>query len=300
VIEDDRRTGSPGAMLDASDADDIAETIASVGWLAKGLVFVVIGLLAFELSRTSYGGRQADQRGALATIADVPAGRVLVAAVGCGLCLFALWQLWASVRRDSQGRFHWLKRVGWAGLGVVYGLLGVTGIRVAFATSPETVGSGSGAGQGSPTDELRTTPTELTTLLLEVPLGRFVVIAVGVAVGSVGAYQVVKGTTREFLEDIDTHDLDPWHRRFLVVVGAVGFTARALVLGVVGWLFVRAGWRHRPDEAAGLDQALRALADAPAGRVLLGCTALGLVAAGAYDMVTFRRKQLTEAEAARR
>jgi hypothetical protein len=40
-----------------------------VGWVAKGLLFVVIGLIGLDIARRGWSSEDADQRGALATIA---------------------------------------------------------------------------------------------------------------------------------------------------------------------------------------------------------------------------------------
>ncbi len=117
-------------------------------------------------------------------------------------------------------------------------------------------------------------------------------VVTGVGTLLVAAYHLQKGLRREFLDDIDTADLDPWQRVGLAGLGVSGFAARAVALGVVGALFLDAAIGRNPEEAAGLDDALRSLQDAPWGAALLTVTAVGLFCAGAYDMITFRRQRL--------
>lgn len=269
-----------------TDADDLAEKVTEYGWVAKGLLFMVIGLVALELARRGTSTSDADQVGALQQLTDAPAGRVLVFGVGVGLLLFASWQLWSAFRRESDDLLGVLKRIGWAGLSLTYGMIGFTGLQIALK-GPAARSDGGG--------ESATSPDGLAARLLGVPGGRLIVAAIGIGTLAVGVYHLRKGLKRDFLDDIDTSDLERWQCRALTVLGVAGFAARALLLGIAGYLFIVAAWRFDPDEAAGIDEALRTLAGAPFGRALLALCAVGVFAAGTYDMVTFRRQRLVDA-----
>ncbi len=271
------------------DAEEAARPALRYGWVAKGFLFVIIGALAVEISRQGFSRKDADQAGALATLADAPAGRILVGAVSVGLLLYAVWQVWAAVVQESDGVLHLLKRIGWVGLALVYGLLAVTGLQIALDG-----GSSSGGAAGSGSDQGPTSPTGLTARLFEVPGGRLLVAAVGIGTAVVGLYQLVKGAKGDFFDDIESDDLSGWHRLALRTMGTVGFAARALVLGIAGWLFVDAARRYDPERAAGIDQSLRILGTAPLGRVLLAVCGIGLAAAGLYDIITHRRQRIDE------
>lgn len=264
------------------EAEDSARLGLMLGWVAKGLLFFVIGGLAVELARRGYSQEDADQTGALAIIADAPAGRVLVFTVSVGLLLYAIWQTIAAFVQESDGLVHVLKRVGWVGLSLVYVLIAATGIEIAV----EGGGDASGGGGG------KATPSGLTRFLFDLPAGRFLVVAVGIGTIVVGLYQLQKGIRGAFLDDIETDDLDERSRRGLRTLGTVGFAARAALLGIAGWLFIEAARNYDPDRAAGIDDSLRTLAEVGPGRILLAVCGIGLAAAGAYDMITFRRQRL--------
>jgi hypothetical protein len=76
------------------------------------------------------------------------------------------------------------------------------------------------------------------------------------------------------------------------VLGIVGLFARAVVFGLVAWFLVKAAVEFDPDEAVGLDGALRKLADAPYGPLLLGVTAAGLVAYGLFCVAQARYRRV--------
>lgn len=275
---------SPGSPVDDASVDGWAERITRYGWIAKGLVFVLIGVLAVQLATQGYG-RDADKGGALAEVADTaPAGRWSVGAVGIGLLLFAAWQLWSAVRSEGTEPLQLAKRVGWFGLAAAYSLFGVTALQIAVSG-----GGGEAGDQQGPTS-----PTGLSERLFELPGGRIVVAGIGMGTMVVGLYHLVKGVRLDFFDDIETDDLSRHSRRALAALGLAGFVARATLLGIAGSLFVVASWQYDPDEAAGIDESLRTVASAPYGRILLVLCAVGIMAAGVYDAVTYRRRRLAE------
>lgn len=53
-------------------------------------------------------------------------------------------------------------------------------------------------------------------------------------------------------------------------------------------LIIIAGWAHDPEQAAGLDSALRTLGEQPFGSVLLIIVGIGLILYGAYSIARAR------------
>ena len=61
--------------------------LARLGYAVKGVVYLVIGILAVQLA-AGKGGKAIDQRGAIHTIYDQPFGRFLLVVVAIGLIGF--------------------------------------------------------------------------------------------------------------------------------------------------------------------------------------------------------------------
>lgn len=287
---------STPTSVDAEDAVDWIERITRFGWIGKGFVYLVVGVLAFRIAVQQWepsstgsgdGGTKANQQGALRSIADEPLGTVLLVALAAGLGIFTIWKLVQAFagRSGDVGPLNLAKRVGWAGLGIFYGALAWTAARLAF----ESPGSGSSSGGSSGGD---TSPQALTARFLDLPGGRLIVAAVGIGIIVIAGYHVRKGVTYDFIDDLETDDLDDEEERWLGRFGLGGFVARGVVLGLSGWFLIRAAVQFDPSDAVGLDGALRRLADLTHGRVILVAVSLGLVIAGAYDMATFRRQRM--------
>lgn len=245
------------------------EVLGRVGLVGYGLVHVLIGVLAVRVAVS--GGGQADQQGALNTLAGQPFGFGAIAVVIAGLVAFAVWQGVAA----STG-FRWAdrgdrvrKRIGAGAKTIAVLALAGVGVRVLVTGS-----SGSGSAG----------PQEATAGLLALPAGQVLVVVVGLVVLVIAGATAYSGITRNFSDDIDYSRLPDAIRRPVEVVGVLGHVARAIAFAVVGVLFGVAALRADPSQAGGLDSALRTLAAQPYGPVLLLVVALGFAAFGVFCM----------------
>ncbi len=240
---------------------------ARAGYAASGLVHVLIGVLAAQLALGSSEG-SADQSGAFAQIASTPFGALVLWVSVVAFVALGAWQAAAAVS-GAAGETSDRAKAG--GKAVMY--LALAGTAFAFARGG---GSSSGEQTSSTTGEL-----------MQATGGRLLVGAVGVAVVAVGGYHVYKGLAKTFLDDLQRLPAGTTGR-VARTAGIVGYAAKGVALGVVGVLFVVAAATADPQEASGLDGALHALREAPAGPVLLLLVAAGLVAFGGYCAVRSR------------
>lgn len=246
------------------------EALARAGFVVSGVLHIVLGWTA---GRVGWGsGGQADQSGALSTLASNPAGTILMWVIVIGLAALVLWQLTVAIgpRLGDSGVLDRVKAVGKA---VVYGAIAWTAAKFAMGS-----GSSSSSEQSS---------QDVTATLMEAPAGQLLVGAVGVAIIAVGGFHVYKGVTRKFLDDLE-EDPGTWATRS----GTVGYPAKGAVLALVGAFFVIAAVQHQSSQASGLDGALKSLRDQPFGPYLLTVVAVGLVAFGLYCFARARHQRI--------
>lgn len=295
MVEVDRAPEQSSSMTDEpSSTISWITRITRFGWLSKGFVFVIIGVIAIRIATTRWEQPDSDatQSGALRAVASQPLGSLMLIVVSCGLVVFTVWNLTQAVIRGSTDidLLGGIKRIGWFGLGVFYGLIAFIGFRLAFSeiNSP---GSTTGS-ETAPASSRDTSPQALTARLLDATGGRAAAIVIALVVVVVAGYHLHKGLTYGFVDDLDTDDLSPRQEEWLGRLGVSGFVARAFVLAVIAFFLAKAAVEFDPDEAVGLDGALREFASVTYGRVVIVFVGVGLVVAGVYDMVTFRRQQL--------
>src|SRR5215218_2566118 len=158
--------------------------LARAGLVARGLVYLIIGVLAIKLALGD-GGKTANQQEALKAIADRPFGKTLLILVAIGLAGYSLWRLIrAAVGHGAEQRDSGSDRIAALASGIAYGILCVTAIEI-------IAGAGTGSG----------TPKEATGGVLDWPGGTVLVAIAGVVLIGVAAFQVYKGLAQNFLDD---------------------------------------------------------------------------------------------------
>jgi hypothetical protein len=108
----------------------------------------------------------------------------------------------------------------------------------------------------------------------------------------VAAGQVWKAVTTNFLDDEKQGEMSALARKWVVVIGIVGYFARMVVFGLIGVFLVKAAWQFDPKAAVGVDGALRRVQQAPYGPGLLTVVAAGLIVFALYSFTDARYRRL--------
>jgi len=244
------------------------ELLARLGYAARGLVSLLVGLLAL-LAAAGPGGEVTGSKGALQALFSRQWGTALLGVVALGLFGFALWRALQSVLdADGLGR-SWratATRGGQLVSAALYASLGVFAVSLLMGTS-------SGGGEEQAT-------RDWTRWLLSQPFGRWLVGATGLAVLGAALGMAAKAWTASFRKHLSCgRGAAAW----VIPLGRAGYAARAVVFLIIGGFLLVAAWHSDPSEARGLGGALLAVQEQPFGRVLFGLVALGLAAFGAFE-----------------
>ena len=79
------------------------EWLSRAGFVARALIYAIIGILALKLALGA-GGKLTNQQGALHTVAHQPFGKVLLTLVAIGLGGYALWRfVRAAIGHGPEG-----------------------------------------------------------------------------------------------------------------------------------------------------------------------------------------------------
>ncbi|MFD9034392.1 DUF1206 domain-containing protein [Streptomyces sp. NPDC059567] len=259
-------------------ADSRAVEVASrVGLCARGVIYVLVGILAVRIGLGSDSGQEADRSGAVGTLGEQPFGRALLWALVVGLAAMALWRLAeAAFGQTVEGGDKWSRRLGSLGMAVFYTVICIGVAQTAL------VGGSAG---GRPGDE---TSKEYTARVLAWPGGRVIVGVFGAVLIVVGAVILVRSLMRKFEENLRTEEMRPATRRVVAILGIVGGVACGVVAAAAGLSVLLAAVRYDPSQAKGLDETLRSFAATPAGPALLIAAAVGLVLFGLYSFCEAR------------
>ena len=246
--------------------------LARFGLAARAFVYLVIGWLAIQIAR-GHGSHQANQRGALADIAQHSYGIVLLWILGIGFAAYAIWRLseaafgTAAEGKKAGPRAQSLVR------GIVYAALAVSTVSFIAGTRKQ------GQSQQQQT---------LTARVMKHDYGRWAVGLIGLIIVVVGLAMIVEGVRKKFEKQLRMDDLTGPTRTVVVWLGIVGTAARGIAFAIAGVLVVAAAVTFNAAKSTGLDGALRTLADRPYGSWILGILALGLVAFGLFGFAVAR------------
>lgn len=274
-----------GTVDDAVDQNPWLEKVFQVGWIAKGVVYTLMGVTAIRIAQQDVAADgEASPEGSVAMIADGPIGRPLLAVLTIGLLLYFAWRILSVAVIRGNGAEEWADRVGYTFSGVFYALLAYTAGKAAFT--------------GVDPEESNTVES-LSKSVMEMTGGRTMVGIAGLVTIGVGVYFAVhKGIQRSFTEDLVSvqpapHDNEP-KRAALVVSGVVGWIGRGIVTVLVGFFLVRAAVRFDSDDARGFDQSLREAAGTGLGTALVLTAAIGLIAYGIFCFASHRFRTLSD------
>lgn len=253
---------SDGALAEARKASQSRwfERAARFGWAANGLLHLVLGVLALHVAFSGDG--EADQGGALDTLSSQPLGAALLWICFPASLLLGLWSLSQAVFTRGRGLGY---RARESGIGVVFLAIAAAFGLYAFGGSMDSSQEASSA----------------SAALMSHPAGNVLLVLVGLAFIGTGGFFVFKGLFRRFRKDLATPSRRQV-RRILRTVGAIGYTAKGLALAALGLLLVVATAQQDPEDASGLDGALKAVRDQALGIPALALIGAGLSAYGVY------------------
>lgn len=252
------------------------EWLARAGFVSRGLIYAIVGILAIKLA-LGVGGQSANQQGAFREIAQQPFGKLLLIIVAIGLAGYAMWRLFrALLGHGSEGADTTIDRIAALGSGVVYAGLCAIAVEILLGSS------GSGPGNAK----------RATAGVLGWPAGRWLVGIAGAVLVGIGLYQGYRALTHDFMEDSKTDQMTAEVRRLFERVGILGYLARMIVFGLVGVFLIRAAIDYNASKAVGLDGALAKITHASYGPYLLGVVAAGLIAFGMYSLADARYRRI--------
>jgi hypothetical protein len=258
----------------------LVEKLARLGYAARGIVYIIVGWLAFQAAQGA-GSPNVDTHTALAAIIAQPFGRFLLGLVAIGLVGYAIWRVVEAITdpenagSDTKGM---LTRIGYVISAVTYAGLAAVAVRMIMGT-----GSAGSTNQA---------PKDWTARFVTQPLGHWFIILAGLVVIGLGLYSIYMAYKVKFEKRFKTGEMSGRARRWAIDLGRIGYASRAVLYVIIGVFLVQAALEYNPQRAGGLGDALAALARGPYGTLVLGVVALGLLALGIYSLVLARYRRI--------
>lgn len=261
----------------ARKASHWIEGVARSGYVAKGVFYAAIGVLAAR-EAAGAGGLTTSTGGVMQSIGVQPFGKVLLLVLAAGLIGYALWKLLQGIMdpedkgRDLTGL---VRRAAYVGSSGLHGTLAFVAVQEIFDPA---------GGQDAKDD--------ITAQVMSQPFGWWLVMLIGLITVSVSLYQLHAAYKLKFRDELKLEEMTGAEERWTMFAGSLGTTARAAVIGISGTFVLLAAYQTDPSETRGLGGALATLARQPFGPYLLGAAAFGLLAYAAFMFFVARYRKV--------
>lgn len=237
--------------------------LVRAGYFSRAILYTVLGLIAL----TSIGQISGGTNGIFQTIENFPAGTLILWLMVVGLAAYALFRFASTffdIEHEGSDKTGWAKRLGHAGSAIGHIALAYSAFM--FATADGASGGGA---------------QEAASGVLSMTLGGLFLGLLGAAFVVAGIFQAKKGFSGEFMNRIS--GAAPSGTRKL---GAVGYSARAIVFVVIGWSLIRAGlFSAGSDQVETLGGAVASLSDNGAWFTIVS---VGLLIFGLFSLILAR------------
>jgi hypothetical protein len=248
--------------------DKHSSKAALAGLAARGVLYLLLGLLAIQLA-VGASAAQVDSRGALHQLAGSTWGSVLLVLLAIGFAGFALLNVFDALTAGQPDDEHPKRRLADVGRAALYVALTIATVSVLVSGSSGSSNQKSQAG---------------TAEVLGWTGGQLIVGAVGIAVIAAGIVMIAKVLLGKPHDQKSIEEAAPRQPGWVEKLGAAGYAARGAIDLAIGGFLLAAAINFDPNEAVGVDGALKRLLDHSWGNVLVLGIALGLAAYGVYSL----------------
>ncbi len=248
--------------------------LAQSGLIAKGIVYLLIGFIAFTaaIGLGKQDSKDVSHDAAFTSIENLPGGPVLLFILAAGLLSYSVWRMVQVFRKDDTGHVKPVKRFRYFFSGLAYLLL--TFSLVKFALDQKS-------NEGDQNQQM-------AGELMSKPFGPWLVVVAGLIFAAVGIYQVFYGLSEKYRKQLQSMNLHSSASSLLLRFGKVGYVARGVVWLVISYMLIRAGLHHNSSEAGNTDKAFQLLENSPLGIWLAAAVGLGLIAYGIFSFLRAR------------
>lgn len=252
------------------------EKFARIGLTAKGVVYVLIGVLAFMASFgiNSKSSKDTTKAGVFDFIYDQPAGTFLLWGVTVGLVCYVIWRF-IQAFNDSENKGKDAKgvaiRARYLFSGLVYGSLAFQAAKMVLFHKKDSGGGNQ----------------EMTQELLSKPMGQWLVGIVAVVLLVVGVYQIWYGFSEKFRSHVNKA-VPAKSKPILLSAGKIGYISRGVVWVLLAYIFLQAALSSDASEAGDTSKAFSMLNDSSYGSYLLALIGLGLICYGIFNFIRAR------------
>lgn len=251
--------------------DSKIKKMARTGFVAKGVVYGITGILTF-MAAFNMGGQKTGRLQVLEFLDKQTFGNVLLILMGIGLAAYAAWRFVQATKdpenigNDTKAK---AKKVAFFISGLIYlGLAVLSILRVINAGGASSSGSSGSAQKSS---------------FLASETGLILIGIAGAGIAIAGIFQFIKAYKNDYAKKFDLSALSEEKRRKSIKNTAkFGLSARSVIFLIIGYFALKAAFTSDPSKIKTTTEAFSFIQDSSYGAWLMGLIAAGLVAYAVY------------------
>jgi fumarate reductase subunit D len=251
------------------------ELLERLGYVVRGLLYAVMGILVLRIAVGIGGGQATDLSGSMVFLIGNPFGKVVLIVVIVGLAAYSLWgfirAIYDPLHRGSNASGY-MARLGFVSSALSYLAIVVFALQILAGSSTATGDS---------------TQKTIASVLTH-PAGGWLTILIGLIAIGVAVGQFIESYRATFARDLKGAEMSASERNIAVKLGRFGMFARGVTFLVIGWFLIQAGIHNDASQAHGFGGAFLFLLSQPFGHILVGIVALGFIALGLHSFACAR------------
>jgi hypothetical protein len=245
--------------------------LALYGCISTGIIYIALGVVAMlSFLKVRKGG--ADEGSLLAILNNSTAGYVLVCIILLGTLCYILWRIYEAIRdpyeygKSAKGI---ATRAGIALSTVADGF-------ILYSAYTALLGTSTSNEDGRPVELQRQVGDAMSG-----GVGGGLIICIGIIISATAIVQLVYGITKGYRERLDIGHMKRWKRNLIHSLGITGYFARSIILGIIGFFFIKAGITKDAQQVVNTDKAFDFIGD-HIGHVFFILAAAGTICYGIF------------------
>ena len=261
-------------MTQVKSRKSFAHYLPVWGAVCTGLVYVGIGVIAIlSFLQIKRGG--ADESSMLVYLNEFLAGKIFVWVILTGMVGLIIWRLYETVADP----YEYGNATGGILRRIAIGLSSVADILIALSAIQAIFGVSAAKESGEPVGERAMAET-----ILSKDWGVTVLIAVGIMLLITAVAQIGYAITKKYRERLQLTRFRAWKKLVVDILAWVGHTARAIILGIIGFFLLKAGSSGDASYVVNTDKAFDFIGD-DVGHLYFLLVAAGTIAYGLFMVI---------------
>ncbi|HUP14401.1 MAG TPA: DUF1206 domain-containing protein, partial [Niastella sp.] len=243
------------------------------GCMATGIMYAAIGVIALlSFLKLRYGG--ADEASMMAILANYAVGKIVICLILLGTLCYIVWRLYETVTDPYEYGSNLKGGIKRAGIA----LSTIADILIVYAAVRVLLGVSHFQSNGQPEEE-----RAMVTKMLK-GQGQWPVIGIGLVYMFTAIIQLWYGISKGYKERVNIERFSATLRKMVYILAWAGYAARGIVLGIIGFFFLKAGINENAGYVVNTDKAFDFIGD-HVGHVSFILVAIATICYGIFMFV---------------